>query len=316
MNNFLDSLNLKMITNYTKRAEKILNEIKTESNILAIGTGGSYVTGLFFKRIINIYKSDCYCDVIKPFDLYNINVNRFSYVFIFSYSLCSYDVDFLLKELIRNNNIVNIIIVTAKSNGKTLFQNNKKVKILTYSDGEDTERRYVSYKGIYLPIAIFSSVFNDFYKFNLEKIHESIPMLINSQEIHVFYDASTYCIANLIERHFAEIGLAYTILHEKRDFAHGRMNILHKEDEIIYLKSEKYDPEYDVYLYNYLLKTKQCKILNKVGINSKLNYFDYLIIMLQWIEDCTKNKGIIIDELKDNNEERKLFVFKKGENNE
>ena len=121
MNNFLDSLNLKMITNYTKRAEKILNEIKTESNILAIGTGGSYVTGLFFKRIINIYKSDCYCDVIKPFDLYNINVNRFSYVFIFSYSLCSYDVDFLLKELIRNNNIVNIIIVTAKSNGKTLF---------------------------------------------------------------------------------------------------------------------------------------------------------------------------------------------------
>lgn len=305
MNEFIEGLNFEK-TILENKIEKVLFKIKKNNDILIIGTGGSYITGLLFKKIMEECNGNN-CTISMPFDLYKINFKKFKYAVIFSYSLNNYDSIFSIKKLINENNIKKIIVVTANNHFNI---DSKKIIFFRYQDFSKIEQNYIAFNGIYTPIAIILSAYNKFYNINKHEIENNIPIPLKGEIVHVFYDLNNYYLAELIERHFTELGIAMVKIHEKRDFAHGRMNLIKDNEEIIYLKSSEYDFKYDSLLYKYLLNTKRCKDLWK---NQKFqdNLIENIITILAWIQKCAEVKKINIKKIKDSNEARKLFEYRK-----
>lgn len=94
---------------------KVINELKKEikhiennQNIIIIGTGGSYITGLYIKNIMEQYKQNL-CEVLKPMEALQSNLTLFSYAIICSYKIKSYEIKKVINELQSCNNIKKII---------------------------------------------------------------------------------------------------------------------------------------------------------------------------------------------------------------
>lgn len=239
-------------------------------------------------------------------ELFHTNIKLYSYVIIFSYSMANYDIHEALNKVINDDNIKKVIIITAKDRGYKF--NNAKISLIYYDNDLEYEKSYVSYKGIYMPVFLFAKTIEN-VKFDLEKLRYISISNIEKETLDVFYDKSTYPIAQLIERHFAEIGITTVRIHEKKDFSHGRMNAIKENDEIIYIKSDKYDKEYEGLLLNYIENVRNCKILNKEELEFELNYFEKLIFILNWILECSNDKGISIREKEDTKEDKVLFKY-------
>lgn len=93
------------------------------------------------------------------------------------------------------------------------------------------------------------------------------------------------------------------------------MNILEKRGKVIFLSSCNYDEKYDSILLKYLENVYNCKILNKneLDLNVKLNYFEKILLVLFWIEECSMSSGISMENKKDTKEDEKLFKYGKEE---
>lgn len=276
--------------------------INSNKNILIIGSGGSYISALLTKLIIEKNMPNL-CEVLKPMEILQSNLKLFSYAIIYSYKMKSYDINKTIKELLELKNIKKIIIVT--SNNKNV--NNDKIKYICY-DPNNFEDTYISFKGIYYPTYLMLNCFDNL-EVNANKINDIKIDYINNNIIDVFYDKENYHLAQLIERHFCELGIVTVRLHEKKDFSHGRMNILSNND-IIYLKSYEYEKEYEDLLLNYLINVKKCRLLNKEELDNDFNYFEKILIWLKWINQIVINKDIDIHNKKDTKEDERLFKYK------
>lgn len=288
-----------------------LSKIQKHKNILIVGSGGSYVTGLYSKYIIE-NNMDNLCEVLKPMEVLQSNLKIYSYVIIYSYKMKNYDIKTAINYILNYDNIINILIVTAKE-PENKFINNK-ISYLYYDEEFEYEKSYVSYKGIYFPTYLLGSCFENI-DINLIKL-KNIDIETNTTDIlDVFFDKNNYCLAQLVERHFCELGIATVRLHEKKDFSHGRMSILSKECEIIFLNSNNYDIKYNQMLLEYLKNVHKCKILNEkeLILNAQLNYFEKMIIALVWIKECSIRHGITMEEKQDTKDDEKLFKY--GEEN-
>lgn len=56
-----------------------------------------------------------------------------------------------------------------------------------------------------------------------------------------------------------------------------------------------------------------CKILNKneLDLNVKLDYFEKMLLVLFWIEECSMSSRISMENKKDTKEDEKLFKYGK-----
>lgn len=295
------------------RTEEQLNDFKSKQNILIVGSGGSYVTGLYAKDIIENNMQNL-CQVFKPMEVLQTRINAYKYAIIFSYKMKGYDMKKAIDYIYDCENITKILVITAKE--PKIKYNNNKITYIYYDEDSEYEKSYVSYKGIYLPVFLLGSCFKHFDEIekNIDKL-DSIRIDINNKKmLDIFYDKDNYSLAQLIERHLCELGIATVRIHEKKDFSHGRMSILNKEGEVIYLKSCNYDKKYDNMLYNYLKEIYNAKILNEKELKQNLNldYFEKLLLALNWINECSIKHGISLNDKKDTKDDEKLFKYGEG----
>ena len=250
------------------------------------------------------------CQVLKPMEVLQTKLNIYKYAIIFSYKMQGYDMKKAIDSISNYDNIDKILVITAKE--PKIKYNNEKIIYIYYDEKSEYEKSYVSYKGIYLPVFILNSCFKEYKTIekigNLNKVKIEIN---NTKMIDVFYDKNSYCLAQLIERHLCELGIATVRIHEKKDFSHGRMSILSRDGEIIYIKTKDYDSKYDNMLYTYLRKIYNSKILNEVEFeyNLDLNFFEKLLLTLNWISECAVEHGISLNDKKDTKDDERLFKY-------
>ncbi len=279
-----------------------LLEMNGNGNIMLIGTGGSYISALYAKYIIEKNMKNL-CEVLTPMEAMQSNVNLFSYAIIYSYKMKSYEINKIIQETAKCENIKKIIVIT--SNNATNIVNNK-IQYILYDMG-CSEKTYISLKGIYYPAYLLIKCFcaikmnNTINTIKIDYIKDNI--------IDIFYDKYSYYLAVLIERHFCELGIATVRLHEKKDFSHGRMSVVNGND-IIYFKSRNYEEEYDGLLLQYLTNIKKCRVLNIEELKNNPNSFEEILIWLKWITQIADYKNVDIYNKKDTKEDEKLFKFK------
>lgn len=285
-----------------------LNDFKSNQNILIVGSGGSYVTGLYAENIIENNMKNL-CHVFKPMEVLQTRLNLYKYAIIFSYKMKGYDMKKAIDYILECDDITKILVITAKE--PKIKYDSDKIIYIYYDEKSEYEKSYVSYKGIYLPIYILGSCFKHFddIETKIDKLNNIKIDINNKENLDIFYDKDNYCLAQLLERHLCELGIATVRLHEKKDFSHGRMSILNKEGEVIYIKSYNYDQTYDDMLYNYLNNVYSMKILNEKELKQNLSYYEKLLLALYWINECSIKHGILLDSKKDTKDDEKLFKY-------
>lgn len=139
-----------------------------------------------------------------------------------------------------------------KADLKELYHENEFLKIISYFNANDTsgkERGMISMFSTLMPAIIFDDYiissarptehyFKEYRKdlengekfvsrLNITDIARSIK---KAPVVHVFYEWGTLPTAADIESKFVESGVANVVLHEKKNFSHGRYTALFKQD--------------------------------------------------------------------------------------
>ena len=119
---------------------------------------------------------------------------------------------------------------------------------------EAKERGFISMAGTLIPMCLFGEVYypnssNNFKKFLIDcferrshefsSINNYSDLSCRKLAIDIFSGIDTSCAAIDLESKFIESGLARVTIHEKKDFSHGRFNII-----------EKYNPDFIIFLDN------------------------------------------------------------------
>jgi fructoselysine-6-P-deglycase FrlB-like protein len=273
------------------RLESVLNKIS--GNILVVGTGGSYVVANYAKKVIES-KTDCLAICHRPRDAFFERLDRIDHVFAFTYSGSTPEIVKLVKECKKYPNINSINIVT-RAEEKTIrkkYELQSNDCVISYLSDTPKERSYISIAATMIPITLFAR-----YECGIDKKEflGFIEKLIKKEEtrvysdndfnktgINVVYGYESVASAILLESNLIEAGITHVVVHEKKDFGHGRVSILDKSKNVVYLISGQKD-RYDNTLIKYLnlyndinvafMKSRQFGLLGELELLVKTMYF-------------------------------------------
>lgn len=236
----INNLELRIINAVNSPANSKLEEIEFDnSNCLFIGTGGSYAGAYFASKVINeLYGCNTY--PLYPRDVLYRNNSKIDKVILFSYSGTTNDIINSVKE-IDNKNIY--IVTKGEIKNIVLKTNILKKNILSYrtQSNKGKERGFLSFEGAVAPAAIFLKYYldktnydidvNDFIKNSIMYWNEKIGKIIdksilekmkNKKLINIFRGDYTNAASFDLESKIIESGIFNCIVHEKKNFSHGR----------------------------------------------------------------------------------------------
>lgn len=267
----------KSSTNVINLKPRIINAINSKAylkikeinfkklkNSLFIGTGGSFAAAKFSAKVINhLYKANTLS--IFPRDFYSRNNQKIDCAFLFTYSGTTNDIISIIP------NINNKYIIT-KSNERKINLN--KENIISYQNNNKRERGFLSFEGVLAPASLFlklylnetqkedaeifiknrltywNQYFKNYFKCNKEILNK---FLAKGSTINIFTGDYTECGAQDLESKIIESGIYNCIIHEKKNFSHGRFinyeNLSEKKN--IYFKQKNASP-YEAKLLDYL----------------------------------------------------------------
>ncbi len=262
------------------------------NNCLFIGTGGSYSGAYFAAKIINLLYG-CNTYSLYPRDVLYRNNSNIDKVILFSYSGTTNDIITSVKDFNKKN----IYIVTKSELQNIVLKTGiLKKNILSYrtSSNKGKERGFLSFEGAVSPAAIFLKHYFEKTNSNVN-IEELIKDSINnwSQKIENIINTDflkkmeKHKILNLfrgdyvdtacydLESKIIESGVFNCIIHEKKNFSHGRFINYENLDNTcsIYFK-QKSTTKYEKELLKYLGSNNIIIESNYDGI---LAEFDLLI---------------------------------------
>lgn len=252
--------------------DKLLDiNFNNSKSYLFIGTGGSFAGASFASTVINeLYGASTYS--LYPRDaLYrnNINIDK---AFLFSYSGTTNDLIQSVKDFDKNNvyvitkgQIQNIVTKTG------IMKNN----IITYrtSANKGKERGFLSFEGALAPAALFMKLYlqktnsdidiNNFIKDSMSywsnKVQKEldknfIESAINHNKIiNVFRGDYSNCASYDLESKLIESGIFNCIIHEKKNFSHGRfINFENMNNKCVIYFKQKTTSKYEEELLDYL----------------------------------------------------------------
>lgn len=268
LENFVSSEQLRLMplrvlyaqqTEATKTLSNILWECEKENcnsnqmKILVVGAGGSYPSALFAKQVLSKHLRTSNIDVATPQTAVKM-LNQFSnisgckykpfydIVIGISYSGKTPDIR-CVYEICKEREMKFVLVTKAKKEDMEQFYEYSKNDIVSYfnpNDDTKNERGMISMASTYAPLAIFNDLFGEsradnqnLFNSALDKVKEfnviSIAKTLkNAPVINVFYEYSTMPTAFDIESKFTKAGIANVILHEKKNFSHGRYVALYK----------------------------------------------------------------------------------------
>lgn len=309
-------------TNATRKLENLLLQLKVVNNskpmkILIVGAGGSFPSALVVKQIladecrtseIEVATPQTAIRKLRPFPD-TISKPCYNVVIAISYSGKTPDIQ-KVYEVCRCENVQFILVTKAKLlDVQEMYTNFNLISnniVSYYNENDDTgnERGMISMTSTLAPIAIFDSLCSDF-KADLKSCFDKGNEFVESLDIaaiaksvqkvpiiNVFYELETMPTAFDIESKFTEAGIANIVLHEKKNFSHGRyvslytlksgLNInLTKSSLVdsIYSKAicknhvaseESYDEKLDTFLKNISTRNETAYI--KIGTNSSMSH--------------------------------------------
>lgn len=268
----------------TDASQKLYSYIEycKHAKILIVGAGGSYPAAMFAKYCLNYVFYDSIVHTATPQTAINlISQGRYDLVIGISYSGKTPDIYATAVASLYNE--CDFIIVTGakKENVCEFYKNDSRVHIVSYYNEKDNtgkERGMISMASTLIPCIVFDdwgtnkmtienllalSAGEDFVeKLDIASIANSIK---RCPIIHVFYEWDTYATALDIESKFTESGVANVILHEKKNFSHGRYTALYKQQFALlinltrYTVMRNYRNNYDKILAEFLQSLSQCK---------------------------------------------------------
>lgn len=238
---------------------------------LFIGTGGSFAGASFASTVINeLYGASTYS--LYPRDAFYRNNTNIDKAFLFSYSGTTNDLIQSVKDFDKNN-----VYVITKGQTQNIVTKTGIVKnnIITYrtSANKGKERGFLSFEGALAPAALFMKLYlqktnsdiniNNFIKDSMsywssqvqkEIDKKFIESAINHNKIiNVFRGDYSNCASYDLESKLIESGIFNSIIHEKKNFSHGRfINFENMNNKCVIYFKQKTTSKYEEELLNYL----------------------------------------------------------------
>lgn len=252
--------------------DKLLDiNFNNSKSYLFIGTGGSFAGASFASTVINeLYGASTYS--LYPRDAFyrnNINIDK---AFLFSYSGTTNDLIQSVKDFDKNNVYVITKGQTQNIVTKTgILKNN----IITYrtSANKGKERGFLSFEGALAPAALFMKLYlqktnsdidvNNFIKDSMSywsnKVQKEIDKkfiesaINHNKIINVFRGDYSNCASYDLESKLIESGIFNCIIHEKKNFSHGRfINFENMNNKCVIYFKQKTTSKYEEELLDYL----------------------------------------------------------------
>ena len=252
--------------------DKLLDiNFDNSKSYLFIGTGGSFAGASFASTVINELCGASTYSLYPRDALYrnNINIDK---AFLFSYSGTTNDLIQSVKDFDKNNVYVITKGQTQNIVTKTgILKNN----IITYrtSTNKGKERGFLSFEGALAPAALFMKLYlqkinsdidiNNFIKDSMSywsnKVQKEIDKnfiesaINHNKIISVFRGDYSNCASYDLESKLIESGIFNSIIHEKKNFSHGRfINFENMNNKCVIYFKQKTTSKYEEELLDYL----------------------------------------------------------------
>lgn len=252
--------------------DKLLDiNFDNSKSYLFIGTGGSFAGASFASTVINdLYGASTYS--LYPRDAFYRNNTNIDKAFLFSYSGTTNDIIQSVKDFDKNN-----VYVITKGQTQNIVTKTGIVKnnIITYrtSANKGKERGFLSFEGALAPAALFMKLYlqktnsdidiNNFIKDSMSywsnKVQKEIDKkfiesaINHNKIINVFRGDYSNCASHDLESKLIESGIFNSIIHEKKNFSHGRfINFENMNNKCVIYFKQKTTSKYEEELLNYL----------------------------------------------------------------
>lgn len=322
----INNLEKRIINAVNSSLNTKLDEIEfNNKNSLFIGTGGSYAGAYFASKVINIlYGSNTYA--LYPRDVLYRNNSNIDKVILFSYSGTTNDIINSVKNF-DNKNVY--IITKGELKNIVLKTGILKKNILSYktASNKGKERGFLSFEGAVAPAAIFLKYYleksgsniddNDFITNSIIYWNKKLEELINSKTIeklsvnkiiNIFRGDYTNTASYDLESKIIESGIFNCIIHEKKNFSHGRfINFENLDNKISIYFKQKSTSKYEEELLKYL--GNNC-ILIESNYDGLLAEFDLLIASQFIIYYIGKILDIDVSKPKYTDDAMKIYFYK------
>jgi fructoselysine-6-P-deglycase FrlB-like protein len=304
---------------------KIKNiDFNGNDNCLFIGTGGSYAGTYFSAKVINLLYG-CNTYSMYPRDVLYRNNNNINKVLLFSYSGTTNDIIASVKNLNKNN----MYIITKGELQKIVLKTGiLKKNIISYrtSTNKGKERGFLSFEGAVAPAAIFLMYYlemtnsdiniNDFIKESINNWNTKLKKDINidfinlvkkSNLINLFRGDYADSACYDLESKFIESGIFNCIIHEKKNFSHGRfINYENLNNSCSIYFKQKETTKYEQELLKYL--NKKCIVIES-KYDGILAEFDLLIASQYIIYYIGNVMNIDVSKPKYSEEAMKIYFY-------
>lgn len=273
--------------------------------IMVVGAGGSYPAAISVSHSLRDEMRTPDVEAVTPQTalriLSQIDRNRPDIVLGISYSGKTPDIKAVYEDC-RKKGLTFVLFTGADK--ETLKEEyfeieSKFFKIVSYYNAKDTtgkERGMISMFATLAPAVLFDDYVDHMrryyriYKEDLEEGEKFVAKKINISKIakaikrrpiiHVIYEWRTYAIAADIESKFVESGIANVVLHEKKNFSHGRYTLLYKQNFGMVINLTKFK-------FAYSFSTENFETLYENDYDEKLDKF---------LKDiCKKKKAIYLE---------------------
>lgn len=262
--------------------QKLITNIKKQrDNVAIIGTGGSFISAHFIAKLLSQELAKPII-ALKPRDIFIHPIKNISFAILLTYSGKTPDI-LTVNDCLKKNNIKSYIVTNQE-------KDNPKENIISYNSSR-TEKGFLAVAGTIIPIYLFTKsclkeidlknlIEDSITKWKSELSFENLNLKIADKSllIDIFSGYETSATALDLESKFIESGFGRVTIHDKKDFSHGRFNIISsfKPDLIIFLDS-KDSGKYNEKLYKYLTKEGTPIIHLKTNKSGILGDLDLLI---------------------------------------
>ena len=262
--------------------QKLITNIKRQKdNVAIVGTGGSFISAHFIAKLLSQELAKPII-ALKPRDIFIHPIKNINFAILLTYSSKTPGI-LTVNDYLKKNNIKSYIVTNQK-------KDNPEENIISYNSSR-TEKGFLAVAGTVIPIYLFAKsclkginlkdfIENSITKWKSELSFENLNLKIADKPllIDIFSDYETGTAALDLESKFVESGFGRVTIHDKKDFSHGRFNIISsfKPDLIIFLDS-KDSGKYNEKLYKYLTKEGTPIIHLKTNKSGILGDLDLLI---------------------------------------
>lgn len=233
--------------------EKVKETIEnTSTNTIVVGSGGSFAVAQYVKKSLN-----CFSTAMRPREMLCEKVEFADNVILATYSGKTPDIIQCIDHCKKYKNIKKITVLTW--DGTTLREKtdlDNRVDIIEYKNNGAKEKSFISIASTLAPISLFTRYF---VEQKGEKFDEYLKDTLNRAErdavktakemnfaelkenpfIEILYESEAKSAGSMLESNFTETGMIRSIMHEKKDFTHGRYTLGYKNNTpvMIWLKN-------------------------------------------------------------------------------